>query len=127
MCSVLEVSLNEKHRPHARSHSEILGLRQEPELFKTKSRMHHTPLTGRNLLQCDEAILIDELMAYERVLVPPERMHQEVGRYMENLSTAERKAFMTLFKVTQGPGLEDHTGSHQSRVWHQRRNVNTAL
>jgi hypothetical protein len=25
---------------------------------------------------------------------------------MEDLSTAERKAFMTLFKVTQGPGLK---------------------
>jgi hypothetical protein len=66
-------------------------------------------LTGQTLLQCVlSGTQIDELVAYD-VLVPLERVEQEVTRYVRDLSVEERKAFMTLFKIT-GYRSEDRTG-----------------
>jgi hypothetical protein len=101
----LSQSLNENTARMRDRMREIIGLSDKNlELFKTKSRMHYTLLlTGQTLLQCVlSGTQIDELVAYDRVLVPLERVEQEVARYVRDLSVEERKAFMTLFKITPG-------------------------
>jgi hypothetical protein len=101
----LAQSLNENTARMRDRMREIIGLSDKNlELFKTKSRMHYTLLlTGQSLLQCVlSGTQIDQLVAYDHVLVPIERVEREVSRYLKDLSAEENKAFMTLFKLTPG-------------------------